>query len=182
MLQYFTFKQSDFKKLFTDPQDCSIFTAMKRAGIPVDRVSVTYAVFKVNNSNLFVPFNRELQEASNLLLRTCHVGQHLRRALLGTVFTIDVPEALTKKEKPMTVQQTFSNSETIGVHARTLGLVQEFGYRTSAELAAKINPAILTGEQIHKALSKLFAQGKVAKHDVRPCTITGRTAVTWVAA
>jgi hypothetical protein len=78
----------------------------------------------------------------------------------------------------METANAFSHQK-IGVHDRTYALVREFTYRTSAELAAKINPYILSGEQIHKALSKLHAQGRVVKCHRRRCTVTNKMASVW---
>lgn len=65
--------------------------------------------------------------------------------------------------------------------AKALAVVKEFGYRTSRELANKVNGGVLSHEALHKRLPELRAMGLVRNGDSRVCTVTGRKAQTWIA-
>ena len=75
-----------------------------------------------------------------------------------------------------------SSNRNVEAAAKTLALVREFPYRTARELAYKINEDVLSADNIHKRLPELRRAGLVANANRRRCTITGRTAVTWVVA
>lgn len=64
--------------------------------------------------------------------------------------------------------------------AKVFALVREFPFRTSRELASKVNDNILTAESVHKRLPELAKVGLVSKANRRRCTVTGRLASTWV--
>ena len=84
----------------------------------------------------------------------------------------------------MTTQLSFDEALSSRVnsdqHSRTLALVREFPYRTARELAAKVNPDIITHDTLHKRLPELRAAGLVINSQSRTCTVTGKRAMTWV--
>ena len=80
-------------------------------------------------------------------------------------------------------QEIMSNqNSTLDATSRVLALVREFPFRTARELANKVNEDVLTADNIHKRLPELRAAGIVSNANRRKCTITGRTAITWVLA
>jgi len=76
-------------------------------------------------------------------------------------------------------ENAFSHNSSANVIMKALAVVEEFPYRTTAEMASKINANQLTGEQLHKALSRLVKANKIHKVKARRCTITGKLATTW---
>jgi predicted HTH transcriptional regulator len=62
---------------------------------------------------------------------------------------------------------------------KALAIVKEFPYRTSQEMASKVNPAIISADSLHKRLSDLAKKNLVRKVEMRGCTITGKIASTW---
>ena len=83
----------------------------------------------------------------------------------------------------MTTQLTFEDALSSRVnsdqYSRTLALVREFPYRTARELAAKVNPDILTHDTLHKRLPELRNADLVINATARTCTVTGKRAMTW---
>ena len=78
----------------------------------------------------------------------------------------------------------FHNIASSGVrvdqHTKLLALVREFPYRTARELSYKVNDEVLSHDSIHKRLPELRQMGLIINANARPCTITGKTAMTWV--
>ena len=64
-----TFNEEDLKKNFTSPCGCSIFTAMKRAEIPVFTVGPENWTFQRKDGRMgrCIQFSPELREASSIL-------------------------------------------------------------------------------------------------------------------
>lgn len=77
-------------------------------------------------------------------------------------------------------QKALSSKSEISQSERILAVLREFPYRTSQELAAKVNPAIIDAAAIHKRLPELRKRGLVKNHEYRLCTVTRRKAQTWV--
>ena len=63
--------------------------------------------------------------------------------------------------------------------AKVFALVQEFPFRTAAELARKVNTDVISHEALHKRLPELRKRGMVRNSDPRVCTVTGKLAATW---
>ncbi len=78
--------------------------------------------------------------------------------------------------------KAFSHSSTAKVIDKAYAVVFEFPFRTTAEMASKINNAQLSAEQLHKALSRLLQAGRVQKVQTRRCTVTCKLATTWAPA
>lgn len=72
-----------------------------------------------------------------------------------------------------------SHNSTLNKSEKVLALAQEFPFRTSRELATKVNPSVLDAEVIHKRLADLCKKGKVHKGAVRHCNVTGKLATVW---
>lgn len=79
----------------------------------------------------------------------------------------------------MTFTQVFSHNSKATKAQKVLAVVQEFPFRTSQELASKVNPDQLDGETIHKRLPELRKQGRVINGNIRQCTVTHKQAQTW---
>jgi len=71
-----------------------------------------------------------------------------------------------------------SNSE-MSKTEKALAIVNEFPYRTSQEMASKVNPSIITADSLHKRLSDLYKKGKIRKVQERTCSVTGKVSTTW---
>ncbi len=84
-----TFTKGDLEKNYTSPCGCSIYTAMKRARIPVLSVTPEFWRLPVNRC---IAFGLELQEASDILADACNSRDEkalaLRDSLLGKSFVI----------------------------------------------------------------------------------------------
>lgn len=81
----------------------------------------------------------------------------------------------------MTYAEALSHSNHDSVTRKIIAVVGEFPYRTSRELADKVNPNLVTPEQMHKRLPELRERGLIRNGAVRRrCTITGKMAQTWV--
>jgi predicted transcriptional regulator len=83
----------------------------------------------------------------------------------------------------LSYQEVLSNQNSdVDAASQVLALVREFPFRTARELANKVNENILTADNVHKRLPELRRAGKVLNANRRRCTITGRTAITWMLA
>lgn len=82
----------------------------------------------------------------------------------------------------LSFNQISSSSVRADQYSKLLALVREFPFRTARELSHKVNPEVLSHDNIHKRLPELRRMGKVANASVRACTITGKPAYTWVVA
>ena len=84
----------------------------------------------------------------------------------------------------MTTELTFEDALSSRVcadqYSRILTIVRMFPYRTARELAAKVNPDMITHDMIHKRLPELRTAGLVINAQSRTCTVTGKRAMTWV--
>lgn len=63
---------------------------------------------------------------------------------------------------------------------KVLAVLKEFPYRTSNELALKVNPEVISREAFHKRLPELRKNGLVVNSLSRKCTVTHRKAQVWV--
>mgnify|MGYP001600187366 CR=1 FL=1 len=83
----------------------------------------------------------------------------------------------------LSYHEVLSNQNAdVDATSKVMALVAAFPFRTARELANKVNEDILTADNVHKRLPELRAAGKVVNANRRKCTITGRTAITWVLA
>lgn len=76
-------------------------------------------------------------------------------------------------------EAALSHDSTLSKSQKVLALVREFPFRTSRELATKVNSAVLDAEIIHKRLPDLRNKGLLVNPDTRVCSITGKEAQTW---
>lgn len=83
----------------------------------------------------------------------------------------------------MTFAEVVSHSNTDSITQKIVGLVTWFPYRTYNELAEKVNPSIITAEQLHKRLPELRKRGLVINGQLkRYCTVTHKFVQTWAPA
>jgi hypothetical protein len=86
---------------------------------------------------------------------------------------------LTPEEEKIDFSKIVSSRSKLTKTEKVRALVTEFPFRTSTELASKVNPSVLTQEEIHKRLPDLRKKGLLSNPSVRKCAITGKTAQTW---
>lgn len=80
-------------------------------------------------------------------------------------------------------QKALSHESTDSQASKVLAVVAEFPFRTSAELASKVNPAIIPEEAFHKRLPELRKRNKVINGAIkRRCTVTHKLVQTWAPA
>jgi predicted HTH transcriptional regulator len=77
------------------------------------------------------------------------------------------------------LQYALSSRSEASKSEKVLAILREFPYRTSQELAAKVNPGVVDAETIHKRLPELRKKGLVKNANFRICTVTHRRAQTW---
>lgn len=76
-------------------------------------------------------------------------------------------------------KQVASSSKDADQESKVLAVVRAFPFRTSQELANKVNDSVLKAEAFHRRLPDLRKRGLVFNGDRRECTISGRKAQTW---
>ena len=79
-------------------------------------------------------------------------------------------------------QAALSHDSNQSKAQKLLAVVHEFPFRTSQELALKVNPEVLDSETIHKRLPELRKRGLVKNGGHRRCTVTRKLAQTWAPA
>lgn len=88
------FTKEDLEKNYTSPCGCPIYTAMKRARIPVRSVSPMFWKFskKEDGQKIRIEFGPELQKVSDILADACNSVDKktlaLRDSLLGKSFKV----------------------------------------------------------------------------------------------
>ncbi len=92
---------------------------------------------------------------------------------------LDLENASEPQVENIELAKALSSKSDLTLTEKALAIVQAFPYRTSRELAAKVNPNIITAEQLHKRLSDLMRKCIVRQVSVRECAVSGTKAVTW---
>jgi predicted HTH transcriptional regulator len=94
---------------------------------------------------------------------------------------MDLENAVVTQQDVVSVDfhDALSSNGGLSKTEKTLAIVREFPYRTSQEMASKVNPGIISADSLHKRLSDLAKRNLVRKSASRPCTVTGKVATTW---
>lgn len=94
---------------------------------------------------------------------------------------MDLENAVLTQKDVVSVDfhEALSSNGELSKTEKALAIVREFPFRTSQEMAAKINPSIISADSLHKRLSDLAKKNRVRKVETRGCTITGKMATTW---
>ena len=116
-------------------------------------------------------FHVELKEDGNVEVFVCDPALRI----------MDLENAVITQKEEVNVDfhEALSSNSDFSKTEKALAIVKEFPYRTSQEMASKINPAIITADSLHKRISDLAKRNLVRKVATRPCAITGKVASTW---